>query len=543
VPANYFESGTFNWLQMRHYYDYMVIGSGIAGLSFALKVAGSGKVALITKSKLSETNTSYAQGGISSVTYAPDNFEKHINDTLIAGDGLCDLEAVKKVVEEAPDKINQLINWGTRFDKQSDGSYDLHREGGHSENRILHHKDNTGSEIQRALTQQVLEHPNIVVFEHYFAVDLITPHHLGQIMEPWMKNNICHGAYVLNKSTNKVETFLSKITLLATGGVGSVYQTTTNPLIATGDGIAMVFRAKGIIENMEFVQFHPTSLYHPAVRPSFLITEAMRGYGGILRTVDGQEFMHKYDVRGCLAPRDIVARAIDNEMKNRGDDFVYLDVTHKNANETQKHFPTIYEKCLSLGLDITREMIPVVPAAHYLCGGIKVDNNGLSSIKNLYAAGECSSTGLHGANRLASNSLIEAVVYADAAAIHAMGTIGNAHYNEHIPNWNDEGTTHPEEMVLITQSNKEVEQIMSNYVGIVRSNLRLNRAHDRLEVLYRETEALYQKSVVSQKICELRNKINVGYLIIKMAKKRKESRGLHYNIDFPDKMDLLKEQP
>jgi L-aspartate oxidase len=522
---------------MRQRFDYMVIGSGIAGLSFALKVAGHGKVAIISKANLDETNTSYAQGGISSVMYEPDNFEKHINDTLIAGDGLCDIEAVTKVVEEAPEKIQQLIDWGTNFDKSDDGLFDLHREGGHCENRILHHKDNTGAEVQRALTEQVRQHSNIQIFEHHFAVELITPHHLGKIMEPWMSSNICYGAYVLNKQTRKVETFLSKVTLMATGGVGSVYQTTTNPLIATGDGIAMVFRAKGIIENMEFVQFHPTSLYHPAERPSFLITEAMRGFGGILKTIDRQEFMHKYDERGCLAPRDIVARAIDNEMKNRGDDFVYLDVTHKDANEIKNHFPTIYEKCLSFGLDITREMIPVVPAAHYLCGGIKVDSNGLTSIRNLYAAGECSSTGLHGANRLASNSLIEAVVYADASSRHAMSVVDNITINDKVPDWNDEGTTHTEEMVLITQSNKEVEQIMTNYVGIVRSNLRLNRALDRLEVLYRETEALYQKSVVSQKICELRNKINVGYLIIKMAKKRRESRGLHYNIDYPGKME------
>lgn len=524
-------------MAMRHYYDFMVIGSGIAGLSFALKVAQKGKVALVTKAKLDETNTSYAQGGISGVMSPPDNFDKHIEDTLIAGDGICDLEAVTKVVQEAPENIKQLIDWGTHFDMQDDGTFDLHREGGHSEHRILHHKDNTGSEIQRALTEKVRQHDNIDIFEHHFAVDLITPHHLGQMMEPWMKSNICYGAYVLNKATNKVETFLSKTTLLATGGVGSVYQTTTNPLIATGDGIAMVFRAKGIIENMEFVQFHPTSLYNPAERPSFLITEAMRGFGGILRTIDGAEFMHKYDPRKCLAPRDIVARAIDNELKNRGDDFVYLDVTHKDAHEIKAHFPTIYEKCLSLGLDITLQMIPVVPAAHYLCGGIKVDLDGLSSIKNLYAAGECTSTGLHGANRLASNSLLEASVYANAAAQHAMVAVDGASFNERIPNWNDEGTTHPEEMVLITQSNREVEQIMSIYVGIVRSNIRLNRAFDRLEVIYRETEALYQKSVVSQKICELRNKINVGYLIIKMAKKRKESRGLHYNIDFPEKME------
>ncbi|WP_111447076.1 L-aspartate oxidase [Breznakibacter xylanolyticus] len=523
---------------MKHHYDFMVIGSGIAGLSFALKVAQHGKVAIVTKTRIDETNTSYAQGGISSVTYAPDNFDKHIEDTLIAGDGLCDEEAVRLVVQEAPEKIKQLVEWGTQFDRKEDGSFDLHREGGHSEFRILHHKDNTGAEIQRALTTMVKNHPNITLLEKYFAIDLITPHHLGKIMEPWMKNNVCHGAYVLNIKTKQVETFLSKITMLATGGVGSVYQTTTNPLISTGDGIAMVFRAKGVIENMEFVQFHPTSLYNPAERPSFLITEAMRGFGGVLRTTDGQEFMHKYDPRGCLAPRDIVARAIDNELKITGDDYVYLDVTHKPAEEIRDHFPTIYEKCLSLGIDITRQMIPVVPAAHFLCGGIKVDLSGHTSIRNLYAAGECASSGLHGANRLASNSLLEGIVFADLAARDALARINKCDFNEQIPDWNDEGTTLPEEMVLITQSNKEVEQIMSNYVGIVRSNLRLQRAFDRLEVIYRETESLYQKSKVSQKICELRNKINVGYLIIKMARRRKESRGLHYNLDYPSKMEL-----
>jgi L-aspartate oxidase len=522
---------------MRRKYDFLVIGSGIAGLSFALKAASQGKVAIITKSKTEETNTSYAQGGISSVMYAPDNFEKHIEDTLIAGDGLCDRNAVEKVVTEAPGIIQQLLEWGTRFDKKEDGSFDLHREGGHSEHRILHHQDNTGYEIQRALSQQVKNHANITIFEHHFAVDIITPHHLGRIIEPWMTNNVCYGAYILNKTTGEVETFLSKITLLATGGVGSVYQTTTNPLIATGDGIAMVFRAKGIIENMEFVQFHPTSLYNPAERPSFLITEAMRGFGAVLKLRNGQEFMHKYDERGCLAPRDIVARAIDNEMKISGDEYVYLDVTHKDPEETKKHFPNIYRKCLGLGIDITTQLIPVVPAAHYLCGGIKVNLNGLSSIRNLYAAGECASTGLHGANRLASNSLTEAVVYAEAAYQHAITVFHDVEFNDRIPQWNDEGTTHPEEMVLITQSNKEVEQIMSNYVGIVRSNLRLERARYRLEVLFHETESLFQKSKVSQKICELRNKINVGYLIIKMASKRKESRGLHYTTNYPDKLE------
>lgn len=524
---------------MRKEYDFLVIGSGAAGLSYALKAAQNGRVALISKSSLDETNTSYAQGGIASVTALNDDFEKHIHDTLIAGDGLCDKQVVELVVKNAPQQIQQLIDWGTQFDKDEKGGYDLHREGGHSEHRILHHRDNTGQEIQRALLSQIRNHKSIDVYERHFAIEIITQHHLGRANEPWMDDIECYGAYVLDEETNKVVTFLSKITMIATGGIGNVYQTTTNPTISTGDGIAMVFRAKGIIQNMEFVQFHPTSLYNPKENPSFLITEAMRGYGGILRTANGNEFMQKYDARGCLAPRDIVARAIDNELKNSGDEFVYLDVRHKDAEETKRHFPTIYEKCLSLGLDITTEMIPVVPAAHYLCGGIKVDMNGRSSIKRLYAAGECSCTGLHGANRLASNSLLEAVVYADVAVVDSVTQMNKLHINQDIPDWNDEGTAHNEEMILITQANKEVETIMKNYVGIVRSTLRLKRALDRLEILYHETESLYQRSKVSKKLCELRNKINVGYLIIKMAQKRRESRGLHYTLDFPDKNEFL----
>ncbi len=516
---------------MRKKVDFLVIGSGIAGLSFALKVADFGKVLVISKTKLNETNTAYAQGGIASVTYKPDNYEKHINDTMIAGDYLSNPDAVKMVIENGPEQIKQLINWGTDFDKTDSGKYDLHREGGHSEYRILHHLDNTGSEIQRAIITKAQNHPNIELAENYYAVDIITQHHLGEITYRWRSDVECYGAYVLNEKTKKVDTILAKVTMMATGGIGNIYQTTTNPTIATGDGIAMVYRAKGIIENMEFVQFHPTSLYNPNERPSFLITEAMRGYGALLRRRDGLLFMNKYDKRGCLAPRDIVARAIDNEMKNTGDDFVYLDVTHKDPEETQKHFPTIYHKCLELGIDITKDLIPVVPAAHYVCGGIKVDLKGKSSIINLFAAGECSSTGLHGANRLASNSLLEALVYADVAAKEAIASINSIKYNTKIPSWNDEGTSHNEEMVLITQTNKEVEQIMSNYVGIVRSNLRLKRALDRLELIYRETENLFDDSIVTKELCELRNKINVGYLIIRMAMKRKESKGLHYTLD------------
>ncbi len=516
-------------------YDFLVIGSGIAGMSFALKVAKKGKVAIVCKNSLEEANTFYAQGGIASVTNSWDNFENHIKDTLIAGDGMCDASVVEKVVREAPEQINELISWGVDFDKDEKGNFDLHKEGGHSDFRILHHKDNTGAEIQLSLIQAVKGHQNIDVYDHHFAVELLTQHHLGQKITKQTADIECYGVYVLDQKTNHIDVFLSKVTLMATGGIGCIYKTTTNPLIATGDGIAMVYRAKGEIKDMEFVQFHPTALFHPGHRPSFLITEAMRGYGGVLRTGDGKEFMHKYDERKSLAPRDIVARAIDTEMKNRGEDCVYLDVTHKNAEETKEHFPNIYEKCLSLGIDITKDYIPVAPAAHYLCGGIAVDQNGQSSIGRLYANGECACTGLHGANRLASNSLIEAVVYADAAAKHAINQVDNYDFQHGIPEWNDEGTSLPEEMVLITQSAKEVGQIMSTYVGIVRSNLRLKRALDRLDILYHETERLYRRSVVSREICELRNIISVGYLVIRQAMERKESRGLHSTIDYPKK--------
>ena len=513
--------------------DFLVIGSGAAGLSFALKAAAHGHVTIVTKGAIEECNTNYAQGGICSVTYAPDTFEKHIRDTLVCGAGKCDEKAVELVVRRAPELIADLIAWGTRFDKTPDGRFELNREGGHSEFRILHHKDNTGAEIQDSLIKAVQRHPNITVIENQFAIEILTQHHLGVTVTRQTPDIKCYGAYILDPKTGKVDTYLAKVTLMATGGVGAVYKTTTNPLVATGDGIAMVYRAKGTVKDMEFVQFHPTALYHPGDRPSFLITEAMRGYGGVLRTMDGKEFMQKYDPRLSLAPRDIVARAIDNEMKNRGDDHVYLDVTHKDPEETKKHFPNIYEKCLSLGIDITKDYIPVAPAAHYLCGGILVDLDGQSSIERLYAVGECSCTGLHGGNRLASNSLIEAVVYADAAAKHSLQVVDQYSYNEDIPEWNDEGTRSPEEMVLITQSMKEVNQIMSTYVGIVRSDLRLKRAWDRLDIIYEETESLFKRSVASREICELRNMVNVGYLIMRQAMERKESRGLHYTIDYP----------
>ncbi|MDE5900449.1 MAG: L-aspartate oxidase [Muribaculaceae bacterium] len=525
---------------MTHEYDFLVIGSGIAGMSFALKAASKGRVALVCKSTLDEANTALAQGGVASVTNLEvDDFDKHIQDTMIAGDWLSDPVAVRKVVTEAPARIRDLVEWGVDFDKKDDGSFDLHREGGHSEFRILHHADNTGFEIQQRLIEQVRRHPSIDIYENHFAIEIITQHHLGKIVTRRTPDITCYGAYVLDCASGRVDTFLSRVTLMATGGVGAVYQTTTNPLVATGDGIAMVYRAKGTVQDMEFIQFHPTALYHPGDRPNFLITEAMRGYGAVLRNKKGEEFMHKYDPRLSLAPRDIVARAIDSEMKLYGDEHVYLDVTHKDSEETRRHFPNIYRHCLELGIDITKDYIPVAPAAHYLCGGIKVDTNGESSIKRLYAVGECSCTGLHGGNRLASNSLIEAVVYADAAARHASEQIGHYDLRSDVPEWNDEDTRHPEEMVLITQSIKEVNQIMGTYVGIVRSNLRLDRAWNRLDILYEETERLFKSSHASRAICELRNIINVGYLIMRQAKERKESRGLHYTIDYPhvDKMN------
>ena len=519
-------------------YDFLVIGSGMAGMSFALKVAHKGRVALCCKTGLEEANTFYAQGGIASVTLANDQFDKHIEDTMVAGDGLCDRAVVEKVIRDAPAEIDQLIRWGVDFDKDDEGKFDLHREGGHSEFRILHHKDSTGAEIQKSLIIRTKNHPNIDIYDHHFAIEILTQHHLGQNVTRHSSNIECYGAYVLDLQTSQIHTFLAKTTLMATGGIGNIYHTTTNPLIATGDGIAMVYRAKGNVSGMEFVQFHPTALYHSGERPSFLITEAIRGYGGVLRSRDGEEFMQKYDKRGSLAPRDIVARAIDTEMKIRGEDYVYLDVTRLDSERTKKEFPMIYEKCLSLGIDITKDFIPVAPAAHYLCGGITVGANARTTINRLYAAGECAHTGLHGANRLASNSLLEAIVYAESAAKDALAMIDHLDYEDRIPQWNDEGTKLPEEMVLITQSAKEVGQIMSSYVGIVRSNLRLKRALDRLDILYQETERLFIRSIVMKEICELRNIINTAYLVIRQAQDRKESRGLHYTVDYPKKSKI-----
>ncbi len=518
-------------------FDFLVIGGGVAGMSYALKVArsGKGKVALVCKTTLDEANTAKAQGGISAVTNLElDNFEKHIQDTMVAGDYISDPEAVEQVVRCAPAGIKDLVAWGVNFDKNERGEFDLHREGGHSEFRILHHADDTGWEIQRGLMEAVRRDKRITVLENHFAVEIITQHHLGIEVTRRTPDIECYGAYILDPDTRKIDTFLSRVTLMATGGTGAVYATTSNPNIATGDGIAMVYRAKGTVKDMEFVQFHPTVLYNPAeTHPAFLITEAMRGYGGILKLPNGEEFMHKYDKRLSLAPRDIVSRAIDREMKIHGLNHVYLDVTHKNAEETRHHFPNIYAKCLSIGIDITKQMIPVCPSAHYMCGGIKVDLNARTSIQRLYAVGECSCTGLHGGNRLASNSLIEAVVYADKAAADSIAHVSDYQFNDRVPEWNDEGTLSNEEKVLIAQDIQEVGQIMSNYVGIVRSDLRLRRAWTRLDLLYEETEELFKRVKATKDICELRNMINVGYLITRQAMERKESRGLHYTVDYP----------
>ena len=534
---------------MVYKYDFLIIGAGVAGMSYALKVANAnkGKVCMICKAGLDEANTSFAQGGVASVTNMKvDTFDKHIADTIIAGDYISDQKAVEQVVRNAPEQIEELVKWGVNFDRKDDGQFDLHREGGHSEFRILHHADDTGAEIQRGLMEAVRQNPNIDIKENHFAVEIITQHHLGVRVTRRSPNIQCYGAYVLTpqevKEVNgvkevkegRVDTYLSKVTVMCTGGCGAVYMTTSNPVIATGDGVAMVYRAKGTVADMEFVQFHPTVLHNPKeTHPAYLITEAMRGYGGILKLPNGETFMEKYDERLSLAPRDIVARAIDKEMKIHGLDHVCLDVTHKDPAETKHHFPNIYQKCLSIGIDITTDYIPVRPAAHYMCGGIKVDLNGQSSIERLYALGECSCTGLHGGNRLASNSLIEAVVYADAAAKDSLKHIDLYDYNDKVPQWNDEGTMTNEEKVLITQSVKEVNQIMSNYVGIVRSDLRLHRAWDRLDMLYEETERLFKRVKASRDICELRNMINVGYLITRWALERKECRGLHFTTDYP----------
>jgi L-aspartate oxidase len=528
--------------------DFLVIGSGIAGLTYALKVAQvcpDKTVTVITKTTADETNTKYAQGGVAVVNdLENDSFAKHIEDTMIAGDGLCNEHIVEIVVKEGPERVNEIIEWGAKFDKDAGGDFKLGKEGGHSEFRIMHYKDVTGREMERALLAAINLLPNIQLINHFFVVDIITQHHLGFLVTKATPDIECFGVYALNRTTNQIEKILAGKTLLATGGNGQVYRSTTNPSIATGDGVAMVYRAKGRIENMEFIQFHPTALYEPGVTgQAFLITEAVRGDGGILRNKNGEAFMEKYDARKDLAPRDIVARAIDSEMKKTGAEHVFLDCRHFTKEKFVEHFPNIYEKCLSIGIDIAKDMIPVAPAAHYSCGGIKTDEWGRSSIKNLYACGECASTGLHGANRLASNSLLEAMVFAHRCFVDATEKASSLLHlwrgvGGEVPDWNAQGTSEPKEMILITQSLKELRLVMSDYVGIVRNDVRLQRAMRRIDLLWEETEQLYQTTTVSPQLLELRNMITVGYLIVKAATFRKESRGLHFNTDYPYKTEM-----
>lgn len=523
--------------------DCLVIGSGIAGLSFALKMAEAfpeRKVTVVTKTIADETNTRYAQGGVAAVwDELEDHFDKHIEDTHIAGDGLCNPATVELVVKEGPDRVRELMEWGARFDKSPEGEFALGMEGGHSASRILHFKDLTGQEMERALITAIGQKPNIEVISHCFVVDLITQHHLGYLVTKASPDITCYGVYALNLQTGKMEKILADAVLLATGGIGQAYRTTTNPPIATGDGVAMVYRAKGRIENMEFIQFHPTALYQPGHKgQAFLITEAVRGDGGVLRNDKGEAFMERYDSRRDLAPRDIVARAIDSEMKRNGTECVWLDCRHMDAEKFLAHFPSIHAKCMGLGIDPLKQMIPVAPAAHYSCGGIQTDEWGRTSIKRLYAAGECASTGLHGANRLASNSLLEAMVFAHRC-FQDLSARPPIQKQVDIPDWDAAGTIEPREMILITQSLKELQSLMTDYVGIVRTDIRLGRASRRLDLLHEETERLYEETVVSPQLCELRNMITVSYLIVKSAQFRKESRGLHYNTDHPQKSALV----
>lgn len=518
--------------------DVLVIGSGISGLSYAIKVAQKlpeAKITIVTKADGDESNTKYAQGGVAVVTdFENDSFEKHIEDTLRAGDGLCKREAVEVVVKEGPQRFREIVEWGAQFDKSDLGSYDLGREGGHTENRVVHHKDITGYEIERALIAVVAKTPNIELMPHHYVIDLITEHHIPG--EDFNKFNLnCYGAYVLDLKSEKVKRITSKITLMATGGCGHVYKNTTNPVIATGDGIGLAHRAKAKISHMQFIQFHPTAFYSKHAGQLFLISEAVRGFGAKLKTKDGQPFMHKYDEREELASRDIVARAIDNEMKLRGDDYVCLDCRDLDKEKFLIHFPNIYEKCQEEGLDMFRDLIPVVPAAHYLCGGIDVDLEGQSTIHNMFAVGECTNTGLHGANRLASNSLLEAMVFGHRAAIKSIELLqkNNFHFDkiDKIPEWNDEGLTVPSEMVLLNYLKKELQIIMSDLVGIVRTNARLDLAKKKEEEIYQSVKEIYKMNLLSPQLSELRNLVSVAWLIITQSIEQKENRGAFYNKD------------
>jgi len=514
--------------------DILVLGSGVAGLSVAIKTAMAlpeKNIIIATKADESESNTKYAQGGIAAVWDKLDSFADHIDDTLVAGDHLNDPEVVKMVVEEAPECMRQLIKWGADFDHNPKGEIDLGKEGGHSTNRILHYKDITGFELEKTLLEQVDSLKNINVLPYHFAIDLITNHHI--LNKENQEELSCFGAYILNQKTNKIDTYLANSIILATGGIGQVYAATTNPLIATGDGIAMAYRAKARITDMEFVQFHPTALYEPGVSPSFLISEAVRGFGAYLRNKAGDRFMLAADPRGELAPRDVVSRAINSELIFSGDSHVFLDCTHLEMPAFKKHFPNIFNKCQSLGIDPESQWIPVVPAAHYLMGGIEVDRSGHSSLKNLFACGECSRTGLHGANRLASNSLLEALVFGNKIASEIIENRSELLFNTRllIPEWDEEGTMVPKEKVLISHNRKTIQNIMTDLVAIVRSDERLEKALDHLNYIYQDTEKAYEKSKLSPQICELRNLNAVAYLVVKQSMQRKENKGAFFSLN------------
>jgi len=510
-------------------FDFLVIGGGIAGLSYAHEVAKHGSVAVLFKKGFQESSTAWAQGGIAAVDGPDDNFELHIQDTLIAGAGLCHRDTVELVVREGPDRIHDLIALGTHFDLASDHQhYHLHKEGGHSRRRIFHTADHTGFEIQRALLAATRSDSEITFFTHSNAIDLITTHKLG--VDPNRPNRVL-GAYVLLPD-GMIEPFLARKILLATGGVGKVYLYTSNPDVATGDGIAMAYRAGARVANMEFFQFHPTCLFHPQAK-SFLISEAMRGEGAKLRRQNGEEFMDRYHELGALAPRDIVARAIDNEMKLHGEECVFLDITHREPEFIREHFPTIYERCLHFGFDITRQQIPVVPSAHYCCGGVVADHDARTDIIDLYAAGECAHSGLHGANRLASNSLLEGVVFGHRAAQHSIASLTASRETLRIPDWNPGNAVVSDEQVVITQNWDEIRRFMWNYVGIVRSTKRLERALNRCALIEREIEEYYWNFKITSDLLELRNLATVAGLVVRCALARKESRGLHFTIDYP----------
>jgi len=515
-------------------FDVLIIGSGLAGLTVALKVASEKKVCLVSKRKINDNSSSWAQGGIAAVLTGDDSIEAHIQDTLIAGAGLCDQEVTRQVASHARETVEWLIAQGVPFTREDDGSgYHLTREGGHSHRRIIHAADATGHAVQKTLAEQVLSHPNITVLEDHIAVDLITSRKAG-IGAP-QDNTECLGAYVLDNMTGKVMTIGSQQTILATGGAGKVYLYTTNPDVSTGDGIAMAWRAGCRVANMEFIQFHPTCLFHPKAK-SFLITEAVRGEGGILRLPDGTKFMPQHDKRGELAPRDVVARAIDFEMKKRGLDCVFLDISHKPADFVISHFPTIYRRCMELGIDITKEPIPVVPAAHYSCGGVMTDHTGRTDLASLYAIGETACTGLHGANRLASNSLLECMVFGQAAANDILAQAQKPSIA--LPYWDESRVTDADEEVIITHNWNELRRTMWNYVGIVRTSKRLTRAMHRIQMLRDEVDEFYSNFRVSNNLIELRNLLQVAELIVRSAMERHESRGLHYSKDYPNMLDI-----